>query len=299
MTLPNFLIIGAQKAGTTWLTQILRQHPEVFMPRSEVHFFNLKANFSKGIDWYEQQFDRAKPGQMVGEKTPNYLWIASEEENRQAGRRQHRANIQKSIYQHLPDAKLIVVVRDPVKRAISAVNHYYRQGQMSPLWSIDELLVGKRQDISERYGVFNMGRYAYQLEHYYQFFKPDRVLTVVFEEEIVRDPEACLSKVCRFLEIDDGFAFKHMRSKSNAFVNRRIGTAVLAHARPTRSFFTWAIHHRPGIVDRIDALPILGKRIEKQTPSDRVLTQLYDRYAQDNHQFFNLLGHQIAQWSPG
>lgn len=299
MTLPNFLIIGAQKAGTTWLAQILRQHPDVFVPQSEVHFFNLKANFSRGLGWYERHFENAKPGQIVGEKTPNYLWIASEAENRKAGRKQHRANIHQSIHQYLPDAKLIVVVRDPIKRSLSAINHYRRQGEMSPLWSIDELLAGKRKTISERYGVFDMGRYYYQLQKYYQYFDPSQILTVVFEEEITIDPDVCLKRVCQFLEIDDSCAFKHMRSKSNAFVNRRVGTALLTHSWPTQPLFTWAGRQHPGIINRIDSLPLMGRRMKKQVPSDRTLTQLYNRYAEDNQQLFDLLGHRIAQWSPG
>lgn len=298
MTLPNFLIIGAQKAGTTWLTHMLRQHPDVFMPQQEIHFFNRKRNFNRGLGWYEQYFEKAKPGQTVGEKTPNYMWIASEEENRQAKRWQHRANIHHSIHEYLPNAKLIVVVRDPVKRAISAINHYRRQGQMSPLWSIDELLFGNKRSAAERYGVFDMGRYYHQIQTYYQCFNPSKIMIVVFEEEITRDPEHCLSKVCQFIGVDSAYKFKRTNNKANAFVNRRVGTALLTHIPPTGPFLSWAALRRPGIIDRLDAIPIMGGRIKKKLPSDAVTARLYEWYADDNQQLFNLLGHQITEWIP-
>ncbi|WP_424097675.1 sulfotransferase domain-containing protein [Moorena producens] len=56
MTLPNFLIIGAQKAGTTWLSHNLREHPEVFIPSDEIHYFNKRYNLNQGIEWYKQHF---------------------------------------------------------------------------------------------------------------------------------------------------------------------------------------------------------------------------------------------------
>lgn len=298
MALPNFIIIGAQKAGTTWLAHMLRQHPNVFMPQQEVHFFNFKKNFNQGINWYKQHFKDAKPGQVVGEKTPNYLWIASEEEHRQAGRKRHQANIHQSIAQTLPDVKLIVVVRNPVKRAISAINHYRRHGEMSPLWSIDDVLFGKKRHIAQRYGVFDMGRYHYQIQAYYQCFNPSQIMIVVFEEEITKNPERCLQKVCQFIGVDDTFQFSRTQTKTNAFINRRVGTALLTHVQPTKPLLTWATLHKPGIINRLDYLPIMGQPMQKQVPSDSVISQLYNYYTKDNEKMFNMLGHPITEWIP-
>jgi len=74
MGLPNFLIIGAQKSGTTWLARILKQHPEIFVYGKEIHFFDRQQNFDKGIDWYKGHFEEIPHKQFVGEKTPDYLW---------------------------------------------------------------------------------------------------------------------------------------------------------------------------------------------------------------------------------
>src|SRR5262249_40448697 len=74
MASPNFIIIGAQKSGTTWLARHLRNHPEVFLVRGEIHFFDKDFNFARGRDWYESQFAAATTHRAIGEKTPEYLW---------------------------------------------------------------------------------------------------------------------------------------------------------------------------------------------------------------------------------
>src|SRR5688572_26171231 len=74
---PNFLVIGAQKSGTTWLAEMLRQHPDVYTsPKKELHYFDLKANYALGIDWYRQQFAGETGQRAIGECTPNYLWVS-------------------------------------------------------------------------------------------------------------------------------------------------------------------------------------------------------------------------------
>jgi len=77
--LPSFLCIGAQKAGTTWLHNMLRQHPELFLPETkELSFFDLKSNFEgRGTSWYRSNFAAADDNQLIGEVTPGYLWVWS------------------------------------------------------------------------------------------------------------------------------------------------------------------------------------------------------------------------------
>ena len=70
----NFLVIGAQKAGTTWLDDMLRQHPDVFTPpQKELHFFSKLSNFDKGLAWYCDHFSLLGDEKAVGECTPNYI----------------------------------------------------------------------------------------------------------------------------------------------------------------------------------------------------------------------------------
>ena len=70
---PDFLIIGVQKSATTWLQERLRQHPDVYMPRNELHYFDKNDNFKKGERWYLNNFKSAAKHQIIGEKTPDYM----------------------------------------------------------------------------------------------------------------------------------------------------------------------------------------------------------------------------------
>jgi len=74
---PNYLVIGAQRCGTTWLAETLGQHPDIYVPRpKEIHFFNHSENYAKGIDWYRSRFPGYEGQRAVGEFTPNYFWVS-------------------------------------------------------------------------------------------------------------------------------------------------------------------------------------------------------------------------------
>ena len=75
--LPQFLIIGAQKAGTTWMHEMLGEHPDVFMPTpKELHFFDQRQVYDQGLEWYAGNYADAPADAILGEATPNYLWAA-------------------------------------------------------------------------------------------------------------------------------------------------------------------------------------------------------------------------------
>ena len=97
---PNFLVIGAQRAGTTWLYECLREHPEIFLPETkELHYFDL--NHEKGYEWYFQHFEGASE-KAIGEITPNYY--------------QYPGAIEKA-HALLPEAKFIFILREPKAKA--------------------------------------------------------------------------------------------------------------------------------------------------------------------------------------
>ena len=117
-SLPDFVIIGTQKAGTTWLAARLAEQPGIFLPRPfEVHFFDREDNYGRGTAWYAERFRSAPVGALVGEKTPDYLWT-QRPPDRGPNDIPHR------MYTLLPNARLVLVLRDPVRRAISALNQH-------------------------------------------------------------------------------------------------------------------------------------------------------------------------------
>jgi len=108
MGLPDFIIIGAMKSGTTTLHNILRQHSQIFLPpEKEIHYFDIDKNYTKGLDYYASFFNDAKRYQLIGEITPRYIW------NSQIAQR-----IAKDLG---TKTKLIAILRNPADRAFS---HY-------------------------------------------------------------------------------------------------------------------------------------------------------------------------------
>ena len=278
MTLPNFLIIGAQKAGTSWLGRQLDQHPEIFCYPKEIHFFDKDYNYARGLGWYEEHFRAARPYKAIGEKTPDYLWANGQ------GCEGHLPEVHNNVHVSVATAKLIVILRNPVDRAISAVRHIIRSGRVSPFQRIDDLLAGDKQELLTGHGVIEYGHYAEQLEAYYELFSPNQFLILIFEEDIVNQPAHGLRKVCEFLEVDPGYAFSGLTERVNegrfslpgAVVNyylpmlRRVGNLLNRHLPP----------YRPDWL----------------RPSQATVEKFYRHYAPHNERLFALLGRDIPAW---
>lgn len=204
MNEPTFLIIGAQKAATTWLSDILRQHPQVCMPKEkELHFFNKTYNYEKGLAWYERQFSGCSDKKAYGEATPNYLWTNPCPEEIKASRRIR--NIPEKVNSAYPDIKLIVTLRDPIDRAISAYRTHIRAGRVSPWQSII--------DVAHQYGIVTMGDYETQILHWFEYFSPSQFHFLVFEEDIKINQEHTVRELFRFLDIDPTFTPKGIGQK--------------------------------------------------------------------------------------
>lgn len=195
--LPSFLIIGAQRAGTTTFFSDLCQHTHVARPvGKELHFFNY--DYWRGIDWYRSFFPtaasrriaRLRGGDLVaGEATPYYLF--------------HPA-VPSRVAESLPDAKLIVLLRNPVDRAYS---HYQKMCRMGferlsfeeALAAEEERLAGAeerlaadpryRHDHHRRHAYLARGHYADQLERWYAHFPRDQILVLLAEEYFARPQE--------------------------------------------------------------------------------------------------------------
>jgi len=176
MDLPDFLGIGALKAGTTYLDAMLRSHPETCMPAGlkEVEFFN--RHYERGPQWYEQKF-RGCGGRVRGEVSPQYLFDAG------AAAR---------IAALLPAARLVLTVRDPVERAYSQYKHWVQETAYRG--SFDSFLV-------DHPGAVERGRYFALLRPYLDCFARDQVLIVVFDD-LVQRPVPTMQEVYGFVGVD-------------------------------------------------------------------------------------------------
>jgi hypothetical protein len=197
--LPDFLGIGTQKGGTTSLQKLLELHPGAYLPAAkELHYFSLHGD--RGAAWYANQFAEARPDQRCGEITPYYLFHPEAPARIQA---------------LLPGARLIVLLRDPVERALSQYFHARRHG-FEPLELAEALAAepirlrgsearlhepGSADTSHQKHSYVSRSRYAQQLERYAALF-PARQLLVLRSEDLFKRTEACWQEIQAFLELE-------------------------------------------------------------------------------------------------
>jgi hypothetical protein len=207
VTLPDFLVAGVPKAGTTALHTALSRHPGLFMsPIKEPKFFLTDGpppasggpgdalTYREHIwqrDRYEALFDPAPPGTLRGESTPLYLY------DRAALRR---------VRDLIPAAKLIVVLRDPVERAHSNWTHLWSAG-LEPVGDFVQACAEEERRIAAGWASFwhytELGRYGTQLDYAFSLFPREQMLVIRYRL-LVDEPTATLRRICAFLGVETG-----------------------------------------------------------------------------------------------
>ena len=207
----NFLLIGAQKSGTSWLAEMLGQHPEVFRSeKKELDFFHRTSNYQKGLDWYLRHFEGADGKKAIGECSPNYLWVCDgpeelHRERQRAGKprldfviyENRLRNTPELVHANFPNLKLLVSLRNPVDRAISSFFHSMRAGRIPPHANI--------LDVGVQWGILGMGFYYRQLLAWNELFPRESFLILIYEEDIKKKKDETLRRVFRHLDVDDSF----------------------------------------------------------------------------------------------
>lgn len=286
--LPDFVVIGAQKAGTGSIHAVLSQHPAICMPQrtgvlKELHFFNRDQNYYRGLDYYRDFFCHCTIDQLVGEVTPNYLF------DRHAARR---------ITDDLPHAQLVVCLREPISRAVSQ----YRMEVLK------DGVEGRFEDlIQNRDEYLARGRYAEQLERYASFFDSGR-LYVCFYEHMIADAREFYHHLFGFLNVSRDLELDFNRRvfiggapRSRAVMRgirlaerlyrplRRIAGQSVAGEYLTRS--AQAVKNEVLRANRVDAPP--------PTLDPELLDRLHDHFSKENARLERLVGRLPAQWYYG
>jgi hypothetical protein len=192
--LPNFLIVGGPRCGTTYLHQCLAEHPDIYMAglsySGDINFFNPGSGISairyydRGMAWYESLFDGRRCETAVGEKSAHYF--ADPE-------------VPARIFEHIPEAKLIVAIRNPVERAYS--DFWYSRGKLPAEMGFVEACQSSTG--YERW-FMESGLYYQHLQRFLEFFSKDRIHIVV-NDFLRSDPRAELTKLFDFLGVDSTF----------------------------------------------------------------------------------------------
>lgn len=193
--LPNFLLIGGMKCGTTSLANQMGSHPEIFIsPVKEPHFFAMDDVWGRGLGWYEALFKDANNAKIVGEASTTYTMVPFHD------------GVVDRIAETLEDVRFIYVVRHPIKRLISNYTHLWHAGQ--DIQPIDQMVDTYPQLVAA-------SRYHFQIEKYLQKFSADRMLVLAFED-FVKDPLALHRRIYEFLGVDADFVPADLSAKNVA-----------------------------------------------------------------------------------
>ncbi|XP_056308387.1 heparan sulfate glucosamine 3-O-sulfotransferase 3B1a [Danio aesculapii] len=252
--LPQAIIIGVKKGGTRALLEFLRLHPDIRAVGAEPHFFD--RNYEKGLEWYRELMPKTLDGQLTMEKTPSYF-VTKEVPGR--------------IHAMSRDTKLIVVVRDPVTRAIS---DYTQTRSKKPDIPSFESLTFKNLStnvIDTSWSAVQIGMYARHLERWLQFF-PMSQLLFVSGEQLISDPAGEMARVQHFLGLRREVTHKHF------------------HFNPAKGF---PCLKRPESNSKPHCL---GKTKGRTHPNinPEVIQRLRDFYKPFNKKFYHMTGHDFG-----
>ncbi|QAY78038.1 sulfotransferase [Sphingosinicella sp. BN140058] len=269
LILPDFVIIGAVKGATTWLHGQLQANPGVYLPDPEPHFFS--RDYQRGFAFYADFFRGAAPGQLLGEKSADYL------AHPQAPARLARA---------LPGVPLVVQLRNPVERAYSDYKMLYRRGTIrgGPELHLTPANRDHRRFLED-------GLYAKHLRRWFDHF-PRHQIKVLLYEDVRNSPEDTVRSVCRHIGAPEVYSpssgARRFNDASERFLPlgmRRLLKPLKGAVKPLRNnaMFTRV----RGLLAREIAYPPL-------TP---VLRQaLMDYYADDVVQLSELIGRELGPW---
>lgn len=185
MPLPNFVISGAPKSGTSSLWSYVRQHPNIFMPDpKEIGFFDY--NYGKGIEWYREKFSGHNGEKSIGEATP---WYMCDDRAEWVPERMHEVR---------PHIKLVFILRDPVDRAHSNFWDNFRNGEIPFTTTISEFI---RKPKNRSHTVIKCGHYYRHFRRFEEYFDRDQFL-ILLHEEFCSDPVEAVQRVYEFLDVD-------------------------------------------------------------------------------------------------
>lgn len=291
----DFVVIGAQKAGSTFLLQCLEEHPEIFMVHSEVPFFQDPDYSPDGLERLLALFRNQEKAAVRGLKRPNYLGDPL---------------VPGRIARHFPRVKLLALLRNPIERTISAYFHYMQSGfiPVIPFERGLEKIIGGTFD--SRYPgagqIIEYSLYATHIERYLSCFDREQLFIQLFEQ--LRDnPVELVRETCRFVGVSDDYTPLRPNRRPMAAVyslpRLRLGamvqplTTVYYQDRTRMRFRGWGGHQLSRIYSRIDRY-LLERLFPSKKPS--LSPALRDRlnavFRDDTNRLREILDHPLPGW---
>jgi hypothetical protein len=275
MSLPTFVGIGVPRAGTTWLHELLRSHPEIYVPsrRRELNYFDLY--YHRGLSWYEKFFppdSRAWNYRAIGEITPYYFYDP------------HCP----ARMAELPVQKLLLMLRNPVDRAWSWYALMVRDGHYQG--TFESFLT------QTRWPVVQQGTYSTYLENYLRYFERDRLLILVLEE-VVRDVPETKRRLATFLGVAcDRFPDAAGTAVANESYVPSAGRAYGLAVRAARLLRRWDADWLVNTAKRLGVKSYFGNAGRAEPMAEETRARLHDAFAKETEKLERLLGISLKSW---
>ncbi|HEY3248633.1 MAG TPA: sulfotransferase [bacterium] len=274
---PDFIGLGAQRSGTSWIYACLYEHPQICAPTKEIHFFSREHNWRRGRPWYEQHFASCGPPTVAGEFSTSYLASPDAPER---------------IRGMYPAAKLLVSLRHPVERLVSSYLNDLSAGVVSAATPLAEALQ-TRPDYVEQ------GHYAPQLERYLRRFPRSQMLVLIYDDA-VRDPAGFIGQIYVFLGIDPTFRPSMLTSRvGEGHVPRSVRfERALTHGgwvmRRGLTRRLWWVAKRAGVGRALRRANTADRPRPALPPAER--RRLVDAFADDVTRLEHLLDRDLTAW---
>lgn len=282
----DFVGVGATRSGTTWLFHCLEQHPKVCTSHiKEVPFFNNEDNYSKGVSYYRDYFQHCMRGKLSGEFNPNYL---------------HDPAVPERIKKTIPEAKIIISLRDPIEALYSRYRFMKHRG-MHASKDFQEFILHNKKFVKERL-------YFHHTKKFFQQFPQDKIHVIIYND-IEKNPTSVINNLYSFLKINPSI-------KPDA-LDEKIHTSEphwsLAFFRPFYVLFDHLRQHTLGkkLINFVsksyfrkifeDAFYKKKNRVQNQEKykekiEPQLLTALYNFYEDDIQKLEKLLNKDLTHW---
>ena len=300
MNMPNFLLIGAAKSGTSSLYYYLKQHPDIFMPASrdqkEPDFFTLEGQTQErlgpfgsfqmksaitDLKTYQQLFTDVNDEKAIGEASTSYIYSQT------AAQR---------IHNYIPDAKIVAILRDPAERAYSHFLFSLSNGR-EPHPNFEQALKEEEQRINDGWSFQwhhrRRGFYFEQLERYYTIFGPSNVHVCLYED-LRSEPQKLLKSIFDFLEVDNSFlANTNKKHNPTKVPKNQTLNSLLNKPNPLKDTIKQFLPK--GVRQKITQ-PLKDKNLGKPELPKRVRKELISGYHDDILKLQDLIGRDLSLW---
>ncbi len=269
----DFLCVGPQKTGTTWLYEMLLQHTSLILPSGvkETMFFDRR--YDRGVEWYESYFDRRSAGDLCGEVAPTYFDVVE---------------VPSRVYEMSPACDIFINLRHPAERAFSLYLHHLRKGRVAgSFW----------EAVEQKPRILSAGKYSTHIPRWETTFGEDQ-LHFLFLHDIKNNPKCVLGNICQTLELNNFEHPNRSEQKVNTASMPRSQLLARGAAMLTTFFHSCGLHSIVEVGKSLGLREFVFKGGEDSMPelSTEDRKRLLERYKEDVKFVRSITGETLSHW---